>query len=288
MVAKATPIEQRHAVGDYHVHSRFSDGRDGVAASVAQAARLGLPEIGISDHFTPSCLAAAGCYGITRDRLDGYVDAVRAVAATHTRPRVLLGVEVDYLPEAVGETLATLSRFRFDYVLCSVHFVDGFGIIEAGAVDDERWRDVDRVWRRYYETLIEAVGLGVFDVVAHLDLPKKWGFRPAAELGALEDRALAAIAAAGMAIEINTSGLDRHPVGEMYPAPGLLRRARLAGIPVTFGSDAHRAARVGSRLDEALALARAAGYTSFLRLSDRATVPLPWLPGPPPPVRSAL
>ena len=46
-------------------------------------------------------------------------------------------------------------------------------------------------------------------------------------------------------------------------------------------------ATVRSVLDEALALARVAGYTSFLRLSDRATVPLPSLPGPPP-VRSAL
>jgi histidinol-phosphatase (PHP family) len=256
-------------IGDYHVHSRFSDGRDGLRANVARAERLGLAEIGLSDHLAPD-------FGVG-GALDDYVRAVRGAAAARTHPRVLLGLEVDYVPEAVDETLATLLRHRFDYVLCSVHVVDGFGVSGTSAAD-ERWRDVDRVWRRYYETLIEAVGLGVFDVVAHLDLPKKWGLRPVADLTALEDRVLAAVATAGMAVEINTSGLDLHPVGEMYPAAGLLRRARLAGIPVTFGSDAHRAVRVGSRFDEALVLARAAGYTSFLRLSDRSEVPLPPAP----------
>jgi histidinol-phosphatase (PHP family) len=77
-----------------------------------------------------------------------------------------------------------------------------------------------------------------------------------------------------MAIEINTSGLDRHPVVEMYPAADLLRRARAAGIALTFGSDAHHAADVGSHFSEAVQLARSAGYFSWLRLSDRKAVAL--------------
>ena len=137
------------------------------------------------------------------------------------------------------------------------------------------WRDIDRVWRRYYETLIEATRTGAFDVVAHLDLPKKWGFRPAADLSELENEALAAIAAAGMAIEINTSGLDRYPVAEMFPSVSLLRRARALGISFTFGSDAHCAAEVGSHFEQALDSARAVGYESFLRLSDGNAVALP-------------
>ena len=134
---------------------------------------------------------------------------------------------------------------------------------------------MDHVWRRYYETLTEAAQTGAFDVVAHLDLPKKWGLRPSADVSALERTALQAIAAAGMAIEINTSGLERHPVTEMYPAASLLRRARAEGIALTFGSDAHRAAEVGAHFAEARAWAQAAGYESWLRLSDREPVALP-------------
>jgi histidinol-phosphatase (PHP family) len=138
-----------------------------------------------------------------------------------------------------------------------------------------RLPDVDQVWRRDYEMLIEATQTGAFDVVAHLDLPKKWGYRPTANVSGLENDALQAIAAAGLAIEINTSGYDRHPAGEMYPAPGLLERARRAGIQIIVSSDAHRAADLASSFAEATALARRAGYESSLRLSDRRLVALP-------------
>ena len=261
------------ALPDYHVHSRFSDGDDDLRACVEKAVQLGLPEIGFSDHLTPARFADEGC-GPDQGRLDRYVEAARAIAAAHPQLRVLAGIEADYLPEAADETLALLAAYPFDYVLCSVHFVDGFCFDEPGELEADGWRDVNGVWRRYYETLIEATRTGAFDVVAHLDLPKMWGFRPSADMSELENDALAAIAAAGMAIEINTSGLDRYPVAEMFPSASLLRRARVAGIPLTFGSDAHCAAEVGSHFAEALDLARAAGYESFLRLSDGKSVGL--------------
>lgn len=261
-------------IPDYHVHTTFSDGKDALAACVERALELGLPELGFTDHLTPRCLGAEGYYGLDQTRLEEYVAAVRATAARYPELRLLCSIEADYLPEAADETLALLASYPFDYVLCAVHFVDGFGFIEPRNLEADGWRDVDRVWRRYYKTLTEATQTGAFDVVAHLDLPKKWGFRPSKDMSALEHNALLAISAAGMAIEINTAGLDRHPAGEMYPALSLLRRARAAGIALTFGSDAHRAAEVGAHFAEAREWARAAGYETWLRLSDWESVAL--------------
>jgi histidinol-phosphatase (PHP family) len=160
------------AVPDYHVHSRFSDGDDDLCACVRRAAQLGLPEIGFSDHLTPARFADVGC-GPDQGRLTAYVEAVRATAAVQPELRELAGIEADYLPEAADETLALLAAYPFDYVLCSVHFVDGFCFEESDDPKADGWRDVDRVWQRYYETLIEAAQTGAFDVAAHLDLPKK-------------------------------------------------------------------------------------------------------------------
>ena len=269
------PAQAARRLPDYHVHTRFSDGHDEPSAYAARAVRIGLPELGFSDHLRPSCLKEEGSYGMERSGLDDYVAAVRETAAAFPELRVLLGIETDYLPEAADEMAAALAAYPFDYVLCSVHFVDGFGFIERRNRTAAGWRDVDHVWRRYYETLIEAVRTGAFDVVAHLDLPKKWGYRPAADMTALEDDALRAIAAAGVAIEINTSGYDRHPAREMYPAAGLLERARRAGIEIVVSSDAHRVADLTSSFAEATALARRAGYDSSLRLSARQLVALP-------------
>lgn len=262
------------AVPDYHVHSRFSDGRDDLEACVRRAIALGLPELGFADHLAPACLGEDAYFGREAGWLDQYVAAVQRVGARHPELPVLLGVEAEFLPAAAEETQATLAAYSFDYVLCSVHYVDGFGFDEPESREAEGWRDVDRVFRTYYETLATAARTGAFDVVAHFDLPKLWGHRPTADLSELEDEVLGAVAAAGMAIEINTAGLDRHPVAEAYPALDLLRRAHEAGIPVTFGSDAHRALEVGSSFSGALTLARRAGYDSSLRLSDRGRVRL--------------
>lgn len=262
-------------VPDYHVHSRFSDGRDDLEACMRRALELGLPELGFADHFAPACLGEDALYGREASWLDAYVEAVRRVAARHPELPVLLGVEAEFLPEAAKETLTTLATYPFDYVLCSVHYVDGFAFDESESRGAAGWRDVDRVFRIYYETLAAAVRTGAFDVVAHFDLPKLWRYRPTADVSELEDEVLSEAAAAGMAIEVNTSGLDRQPVAEAYPALDLLVRAREAGVPITFGSDAHIAGEIASSFDRAVALAREAGFKTSLRLSERCDVVLP-------------
>jgi len=130
------------------------------------------------------------------------------------------------------------------------------------------------VYRAYWETVAQAAAWGRFEVVGHLDLVKKLGRRPSKAMAAAEDEALAAIRDAGLAIELNTSGL-RSATREAYPSPSLLARAAARGIPLTLGSDAHVAADVGRDFARAVALARAAGYASTLRLSDRQEEALP-------------
>ena len=73
------------------------------------------------------------------------------------------------------------------------------------------------------------------------------------------------ISRAGVAIEINTAGLHK-PVKEAYPSPAILRKLWAAGIPITFGSDAHRPEEVGRDFAHATGLARAAGYQEFATL----------------------
>ena len=63
-------------------------------------------------------------------------------------------------------------------------------------------------------------------------------------------------------VEINTAGSIK-PVGRFYPHPELLSLFHEAGVPITVGSDAHVVTRVGENIDQAYALAAAAGYRSI-------------------------
>ncbi len=254
--------------GDYHVHTRFSDGEGEPAPFVARALALGLPEIGITDHLAPAVLGADGDWSIRPERLDEYVGAVRDVAAHYPEITVLLGVEADFVPGAEDELAQMLGAYPFDYVIGAVHYVDGFSFDDPPNRDDRRWTEGAALYERYYEVLAQAASTGLFDVLAHIDYIALWGHVVRADVSAAQDDALRAIAVAGTAIEVNTTGtLD--PAGQMYPAPALLARARRLGIPLVFGSDAHEVDQVGWEFDAAVALARQAGYRSSLELSTR-------------------
>jgi histidinol-phosphatase (PHP family) len=242
-------------------------------AFVARAATLGLDEIGFSDHLVPRAVDEEG-YGLPGQDVARYASAVRRAAAAARSVRVLMGIEVDYVPGTEAEMEALLGAEHFDYVIGSVHFAAGFPFDIPTLRDDPRWNDVDAVYLAYWETVAAAVAWGRFDVVGHLDLVRNFGHRPDAEMTAAEDAALEAIRHAGLAIELNTSGL-RGAAREANPGPALLARAAALGIPLVLGSDAHVATDVGRDFDRAAALARAAGYEATLRLSDGGLEALP-------------
>ncbi len=142
----------------------------------------------------------------------------------------------------------------------------------------ERWAasSVEDVWRTYWERFNACARSGLFDILAHPDLAKKFGHRPGGDLARFYEPAVEAVARGGAAIEINTAGL-RKPVGEIYPAPAFLDLCRAAGVPVVISSDAHEPAHVGHQFKRALALARATGHTHTVRFErrHRTIVPLP-------------
>jgi histidinol-phosphatase (PHP family) len=150
--------------------------------------------------------------------------------------------------------------YPWDYVLGSIHFLDGLGIdAEPSLVDSV---GVEAAWRRYYEALASAARSGLFDALAHPDLVKFHG--PAVDwewdavVGTLE----------GVAIEVSSAGLHK-PHGKLYPSPAFLEAARAREIPITLASDAHVPQNVGRDLDRAAEHARAAGYETVTVFEGR-------------------
>jgi histidinol-phosphatase (PHP family) len=248
---------------DYHMHLRndreeISHDRRSVDPFVDTARAAGIHEIGFTEHayyFTQ--LRALWSVPYQTERcvydLDAYVDALLE-ARGHGLP-VKLGLEVDYVPEREDETRSLLAPYPWDYLLGSVHFIDGLGIDSAPRLADEV--GVEEMWRRYFETLVCAARSRLFDSLSHPDLAKIFGDRVAFDYTDTCD----AIAASGVAVEVSTAGL-RKPVGELYPHPDFLAACRERGVPVTTGSDAHVPELVGRDFDRAAELLRSAGYAT--------------------------
>lgn len=256
---------------DYHMHLRNERGElahetAAVEPFVETARAAGVDEIGFSEHvyyFARTRSLWEMPYQTDRCvyELEPYVEAV--VAAKSRGLPVKLGLEVDYAVGREDETRELLAPYPWDYLLGSVHFIDG------RAVDGEpRLTDavgVDEAWRIYFETLASAARSGLFDALSHPDLVKIFGERASSfDYGPVAD----AIAASAVAVEVSTAGLHK-PVGELYPHPELLAACKERQVPVTLASDAHSPRDVGRDFDRALELLRSAGYETVTVFEQR-------------------
>lgn len=99
----------------------------------------------------------------------------------------------------------------------------------------------------------------LFDVVAHLDLVKIFGFKPNCDFSDILTETAETIAKSNMCVEINTAGL-RRPCAEIYPSEEFLKMLNDYDVPIVFGSDAHNPEDLGRNFKEALTIAKRSGY----------------------------
>ena len=264
-------------IPDYHIHTPLCKHAEGKMEDFFQAARqMNLPEICFTDHV-PNPDNYDSQHRMSIGEFDLYRETVLALAASSAAPAVLFGVEADYYNGCERFLRKWLPRHKFDLVIGSIHYINNWGFDNP----DERevWDNVDvaGTWREYFDLVGRLADTHLFDVVGHLDLPKKFGYTPGEHaIREMAGPAMKKIAVAQMAIEINTSGL-RKPVREIYPSILLLKMAREHGIPVCFGSDAHKPDEVGYEFAPALEWAGKAGYSEAVRFSARhkKSYPLP-------------
>jgi len=260
---------------DYHLHTplcKHAVGHPREYAAKGQA--LGLPEIGLSDHSPMS--EYFDDWRMALDEFPIYLEMVDEARVEFPNLPIRLGLEVDFL-KGGEEWIRKLSRLAdFDYFIGSVHY-----ITEDWAVDDPRHisrfsgEAVNEIWSAYWKLYEEAIRTGLFDFMAHPDLPKKFGHRPEGDLRGYYEPVIQALADTGTAFEINTAGL-RKDVREMYPARQFLEMAFSAKIPLLINSDAHDPSEVGAGFSQAIQLAREVGYRETLLFDkrERRTHPL--------------
>jgi len=249
---------------DYHTHTvRCGHACGDPAEYVAVARSRGLIGIGIADHL-PLLPDPDPELSMELGDLGDYVAEVLSLKATHPA-YVFLGIEADYRPQTLAEVASLLAEHPFDYAIGSVHHLGAWGIDDPRQIGEYADRDIDDVWIEYFQLVGDAAESGLFTILGHLDLVKKFGYRPTRTLTIELDRLVDRIARAGVLVEINTAGLHK-PIGEAYPTLDILQRLCAAGVAITFGSDAHRPEEVGRDFGQAVELARAAGYEGFALL----------------------
>jgi histidinol-phosphatase (PHP family) len=265
---------------DYHVHLRPDDTDATPARYFTEAnaeryretaAERGIAELGVAEHiyrFTAALDVWEHPFwrGWAHDDLDAYCGFVRE--ETDLR----LGIEADFVPGREDRMASLLDGRDWDYVVGSVHFLRDRSL---DTKDYSVWgtgESPERVWRRYFETVAESAGSGLYDIIGHPDLVKVWGAsapRPDGDLRRYYEPAVEAFADAGVAVELSTAGW-RKPVGEQYPARPFLEMLVDAGCPLSLSSDAHEPGQLGYEYERAVELLGSVGVGEIAVFERRA------------------
>jgi histidinol-phosphatase (PHP family) len=255
---------------DYHMHTPLCRHAKGEPTEyAARAVQIGLTEIGFSDH-SPMRRDGFDDWRMLASQLDEYVEKVRKAQREFPSLNVKLALEVDYLPGQEDWIRELASRHPWDYFIGSVHYVsETWDFDNPAKLSEWKARDPFEVWSVYFERMTMAAETGLFQIMGHADLAKKFCFVPKEDCTALFTRFLDACKKTGTAIELNTAGL-RKDCKEIYPSRNILQLAHERRVPITFGSDAHAPEEVGLDFDKAVQLAHEVGYTHCLRFNQRA------------------
>jgi len=254
---------------DYHTHSSCGscDAHATIPQLCSRAAELDLVELVISDHvdYTPGDLGF-GFYDYQRFS----TEFESARQATDSKLVLLCGAEIGEPQRFPAEVRALIADDRFDLVMGSLHWVHDEFVDEA--YFQRHGPSVS--YRHYFDELLLLAENAEMDVLAHLDLAKRYAwsicgpFDPDPFWPTIE-QILRVIIQRGIALEVNASGYRQDP-GEPYPGEAVIRRYReLGGELVTIGSDAHRVEQVGAGLEQAAALLRRTGFTTITTYRNR-------------------
>lgn len=255
-------------IATFHNHSNWSDGRTSFAEIHAFATNTKVDLLGLSDHFCVLPDGSSPDWSLQPGEVGAYLAEVESYHGKGAI-EVRVGLEFDWFENHDKIVRPYVESIPLDYRIGAVHHVEG----QQFDVDISYWRDRSEegrndIYVRYWRLIKEMAESRLFDIAAHLDLPKKLGFYPTADLSSDIDAALDAILASDMVVELNTAGFGK-PCADGYPSLQLLQKCEKRGIPVTLSADGHIPEHILFEFDRGLARLHEAGFSSIARFRKR-------------------
>lgn len=264
---------------DLHIHTKLCGHAVGEMEEYIEIALIkGISIFGFSDHLPHHHIPALKPFthlSMPENTLSYYVKTVLKLKEKYSsKLDILLGIEVDYDEGYENETRKILGRYPFDYAIGSIHVLGDWLFDSPRQIEEWNNRAVDEVYSEYYKKIKKLILSGIFNIVGHFDLPKKFNHRPRQDFnGTILDLAKN-LKNEGMVVEINASGL-RYAAKEVYPSKNILSVLKTEGVDLTFGSDAHEPDQVGQNFSRALEIAQELNFSKFAYFKNQEKLYLP-------------
>lgn len=251
---------------DMHTHSAFShDGKNSLAEMLAEALNRGIAFYGVSDHFDHEVTTSER---ELRSQARNTPPAEYFHAARHLQEdyagymNVFVGAEFGYSDdESTWRQYSEIcDAYRPDYVINSVHCIDGQDFARYSFPKDERETYTD--YLRLVRNSLDAPY--PYDVVGHLEYVVRYAPFDRREIRLRDfqeqiDDILQTIIDKNKILELN-SATKQLPRDTLPNAEILKRYYELGGRNISFGSDAHLTERIADKRERVTALAASIGF----------------------------
>ena len=266
---------QRVSVHGGHSGQFCHHAKDSLEAIVRAYADAGFQWVGITEHMPPASdawrypdevrdsLSAAHLQA----RFQDYFAEVRRLQALYAgRMQLFCCFETETYPGSEQQVKALIAAAKPDYIVGSVHHVNGVGIdynLDLYHQAVKSAGSVEQLYCDYFDSqhhMLEALQPAV---VGHFDLIRIFDpdYLATLQLETVWKRVLRnldTVASLGLVLDFNMRGFDK--TAEQYPSVPILRAALERGIAIVPGDDSHSVSSVGRNFERGLALLAELGH----------------------------
>ncbi|MBP3577100.1 MAG: histidinol phosphate phosphatase [Lachnospiraceae bacterium] len=181
--------------------------------------------------------------------IEDYIRFIKTAKKTDYPVKVKFGLEVCYIPETADILAEILDDYTFDFLTGSVHWIDGWGFDHPRQKETWESKNVEEVYKRYYEIMFQLCESGLFSGLAHPDSIKCFGHKPNMDLTEYYNKLAMLLNKHGMYAE-NSGGLrlNYSPDLELGLNPQLLSVLKKNNVLIETASDAHKQSDVGANI----------------------------------------
>lgn len=261
---------------DCHVHSSFSlDSEMPADVACKRAINEGLEGITFTDHLDLDFPGYDNKFNIDFDYYSRFMDELKS--SQQNGFKVLKGIEAGIQPHVIEDTFKIIESQEFDYVLASVHILDGFDPYLKTYYEGKTKK---AAYERYLQEILFMVkNISNFDNVGHFEYIIRCASYDDRSLRYHEhsevfDEILKELIYKGKGFEINTGSFRDKPginTAE-YDATVLRRYKELGGEIISLGSDAHDAEYIGYKFALCRDMLLDTGFRHIVHFEQRKPV----------------
>ena len=272
---------------NYHSHTQYSDGKGAAELYVQSAIEHQMYAYGFSCH---SPVPFNSGWNMKYENLLEYIHTVNRLKEKYKdKIKIFLGMEIDYIKNITG--IKNFAHLGLDYTIGGIHFLgffedgkawdyDGGKPLYEKGLNELFGGDIKRLVKYYYEQVNDMVVNEKPDVIAHLDLIKKYNkgnyFFDETEkwYRDLVFETLKVIARSNSIVEINTRGVLKGLDHEFYPSNFIIEKCKELKINVCMNADTHKPQDVMALLPDVKKLLSEKGFKEVFIFDEQGWHPI--------------